>query len=196
MRILAFVDSHGNPMAMRELEKKSKKADILLCAGDLTVFEQDMEKVLKRFDSWGKPMLIIPGNHEGESSLQKACKQFPNLEFFHKKAKIINNILFIGFGGGGFEKTTPELADFFRKNKEFLELTETKVFMFHAPPYNTKVDLIGRSHNGSQTEKELIMRYKPDLTVCGHFHENFGKSEKVGKGIVINPGPYGWLIEL
>ena len=73
MHILAFVDSHGMADAMKELERKAKFADIILCAGDFTIFERDMDKVLKRMNSFGKPVLLIHGNHESESELQKAC---------------------------------------------------------------------------------------------------------------------------
>jgi len=38
MKILAFVDVHGSAACLKEIEKKSKKVDIILCAGDLTVF--------------------------------------------------------------------------------------------------------------------------------------------------------------
>jgi len=196
MKILAFVDSHGSADAMREIEKKAKFADIILCAGDFTIFERDIEKMLKRMDSFGKPVLVLHGNHESEATMQKACKGYENLEFFHKKAKIVNNMLFMGYGGGGFERKTPELEKFFRENERFIELAHTKIFMFHAPPYDTRLDLIGRNHNGSETESHLISKYNPQIVVCGHFHENSGKNQKVGNTFVINPGPYGEMIEI
>ena len=196
MKILAFVDSHGNKRAMEALEREAKTADVLVCAGDISVFEQELDKILKQIDSWGKPVLMLHGNHESEADMARACKGLQNVEFFHKKAKIINNILFIGYGGGGFEKKTPDLADFFKSQEILLNSSEKKVFLFHAPPLGTKLDLIGRSHNGNQTEKELILRYKPDLVVCGHFHENADKREQTEGGVLINPGPAGWLIEL
>jgi Icc-related predicted phosphoesterase len=196
MRILAFVDSHGNKRAMEALEREARTADLLVCAGDVSVFEQDLDKILRKIDSWGKPVLMLHGNHESEADMVKACKGLQNVEFFHKKAKIINNILFIGYGGGGFEKKTPELADFFKSHEILLNSCEKKVFLFHAPPLDTKLDLIGSSHNGNQTEKELILRYKPGLVVCGHFHENADKRERTEGGVLINPGPAGWLIEL
>jgi Icc-related predicted phosphoesterase len=167
-----------------------------VCAGDISIFEREMDKILARLDSFGKPILIIHGNHESEEHLAKACKGLQNVEFFHKKAKIINNVLFMGYGGGGFDKHTPELADFFRENKEFLDVAKHKVFIFHAPPKDTRLDFIGKNHNGSQTERMLIFRHKPDLVVCGHFHENFGKSEYMAGALVVNPGPLGWIVEV
>ena len=196
MKILAFVDSHGNKKAMDVLERESKKVDLILCAGDISIFEQDLDKILKRMDGWGKPILMLHGNHESEADMARACKGLQNIEFFHKKAKLINNILFMGFGGGGFEKKTPEMADFFKSRKILLNSAKTKVFIFHAPPYDTKLDHIGSSHNGNHTSKELILEYEPDLVVCGHFHENANKRERLGKGVLLNPGPSGWVVEL
>lgn len=196
MKLLAFVDSHGMPKAMREIERKAKNADIVLCAGDFTIFERDMEKLLKRLDSLGKPVFIIPGNHEGESSLERACRKLENVEFFHKKIKLINNVLFAGYGGGGFERKTPELEKFFTENNSLIRIAPTKIFFFHAPPFDTRLDLIGKSHNGSETETRLIKKYRPQIVVCGHFHENSGKSQKLEGTFLVNPGPEGAIIEI
>ncbi len=196
MHILAFVDSHGSAQAMEKIEKKAKFADIILCAGDFTIFERDLDKLLKRLNSLGKPVLIIHGNHEGESSMQKACRELENVEFFHRKAKLFNNVLFMGYGGGGFERKTPDLEKFFKENEGFIKLAKTKIFMFHAPPYNTRLDQLGRNHNGSESETRVIEKYRPQIVVCGHFHENMGKNQKLGGTFLINPGPYGEVMEI
>lgn len=196
MNILAFVDSHGMADAMREIERKAKFAEVIVCAGDFTIFERDMDKLLKRMDGWGKPVLVIPGNHESEAGLSKACRGLQNVECFHKKAKIINNVLFMGYGGGGFERKTPELEKFFEENKEFLKIAPTKIFFFHAPPYDTRLDLLGRNHNGSESEAKIISRYRPQIVVCGHFHENAGKNQKIEGTFLINPGPGGAVVEI
>lgn len=196
MKILAFVDSHGSAEAMRLLERKAKQADIVLCAGDFTIFERDLDKILKRMDSWGKPLFIIPGNHESLTSMQKACKGLQNVECFHKKIKLFNNVLFAAYGGGGFERKTPELEKFFEENRSLIRMAQTKVFMFHAPPLDTKLDIIGRNHNGNETESRLISRYKPQIVVCGHFHENSGKSQKLEGTFLLNPGPEGVVLDI
>jgi Icc-related predicted phosphoesterase len=33
----------------------------------------------------------------------------------------------------------------------------------------------------------MINRFKPDIVLCGHMHENFGK-QKLGKTLVMNSG--------
>ena len=66
------------------------------------------------------------------------------------------------------------------------------IFLTHNAPYNTKLDKIKQGpakgeHYGSYQERLLINRFKPDLVVTGHMHENFGK-DKIGKSLIINSG--------
>ena len=39
MMLLVFVDTHGDIDSLRKLKKKATKADLVLCAGDITIFE-------------------------------------------------------------------------------------------------------------------------------------------------------------
>ncbi|MBW3023162.1 metallophosphoesterase, partial [Candidatus Woesearchaeota archaeon] len=39
MKILAFADPHASLPALKEVEKKAKDADVILCAGDISIFE-------------------------------------------------------------------------------------------------------------------------------------------------------------
>jgi len=34
------------------------------------------------------------------------------------------------------------------------------------------------------------------LALSGHLHENFGAKGRLGKTILLNPGPYGTMIEV
>ena len=70
------------------------------------------------------------------------------------------------------------------------------IFITHAPPYKTKVDLIVGSHCGNKTFRNFILKNKIDLYICGHLHETFNKKDKIKKTEVINPGPYGKIIKI
>jgi len=72
MKILAFVDVHEDIKALNKIIDKSHIADLLVCAGDLTDFEQNMDLMLSMLNRIGKPVLIIPGNHETSTNLKKA----------------------------------------------------------------------------------------------------------------------------
>lgn len=196
MKILAFVDVHGSKRALKELEKKAKLADILVCAGDLSQFEMHLDKLLAKLSSFGKLVLMIHGNHEEDEVLRQACTKYENIVFFHKLAKIIDNVLFIGYGGGGFDKTTPDMAKFFKKHENMLKKAEKAVFITHAPPYKTALDRINGIHNGNNTIRNMIIKYQPRFAVCGHFHENWQKHDKLGICKILNPGPSGAILKL
>lgn len=194
MKILAFVDVHGSQKALRELEKKSKDVDLIVCAGDISQFELDLEKHLAKLNSFGKLVLIIHGNHEETDILKAACSKFDNIIFFHKKVEIINNVLFIGFGGGGFEKQSIDMARFFERHEIELKKAKKAIFITHAPPYKTKLDKINSSHNGNNTIRNMIIKYRPSYAICGHFHENWQKQDLLGSCKIINPGPSGAIL--
>ncbi len=69
--------------------------------------------------------------------------------------------------------------------------------MTHNSPYNIldkitskKAPKISRGkHYGSYLERLVINRFKPDLVICGHMHENFGK-DKIGNTTVVNVGSF------
>ncbi|MBU1199211.1 MAG: metallophosphoesterase family protein [Nanoarchaeota archaeon] len=195
MIILAFVDTHGDVNALKKLKKKSAKADLVICAGDMTIFEGHMSKMLKEIDSFNKPVLVLHGNHESEERLREACKKHNNLIYFHKDFYEKENILFVGYGGGGFALTDKEFEKFAEKiikKKEGKKL----VMVFHGPPYGNKTDMILGEHAGNKSYTKFIKEEKPMIVICGHLHENDGAQDKIGKTIVINAGHQGKLIEV
>ena len=75
------------------------------------------------------------------------------------------------------------------------KLSDTKktIYSIHVPPFNTKLDKIGRNkHVGSVSVRLFIEKEQPLLTLHGHIHESYEISgawkEKIGKTICINPG--------
>ena len=195
MMLLAFVDTHGEMEALRKLKKKAVKADLVLCAGDISIFENHLKILLHELNSFGKPVLIIPGNHEGEERLRTECSLRKNLFYLHKEFYEKENIIFAGFGGGGFsmrDNKFDRFAERIRKKREGKQL----VLLFHAPPYGNNTDKIMHEHAGNKSYRDFIREEKPLLVVCGHLHENKGKQDKIGKTLIINPGPEGKLIEI
>ena len=195
MRILAFVDLHLSNSAFSQLRKKSGQADILVCCGDVSIFENGLRDVLKKLSDIGKEILIINGNHETEEVMALECRKFRNVHYVHKKVFTKNGIDFIGYGGGGFSEQDDELKKFVMGIKGKLAGRKL-VFFTHAPPFGTKLDLLGTGHRGSKTLTQSIKLLQPDLLICGHFHENFKVRDKLGKTIMINPGPDGELVEV
>lgn len=70
---------------------------------------------------------------------------------------------------------------------------EKTVYVIHAPPFNTKLDIITTgAHVGSKAVREFIEKEQPLLTLHGHIHESPQMSgswrDKIGDTICINVG--------
>jgi len=189
MKILAFSDLHGDKKALSSLIKisNSKKPDVIVCTGDISDNRMSVKDIITELKKSGKPILIVHGNHETREEI-KSDKQVTNL---HKKIMSIENHNFIGFGGGGFSRKDLEFETFSKNIKK-----ENIVLVTHAPPYNTSLDILPMGHVGSMSIKNFIKKHKPVLVICGHIHENDGKSEKINKTLIINPGIKGKIIEI
>ena len=200
MKILAFTDTHGFTGNMKTILKKDKqkKPELAICCGDFTTFENNMSNVLKTLSKLSCKLFLIHGNHETDKVLKKLCKKYKNMIFIHKKFYKQNNHIFFGYGGSGFALIEPDFYKTGEKFQKIIKKNKSKkiIFITHAPPYKTKLDLVVGSHCGNKTLKHFIVRNKVDLYICGHLHENFGKKDIIKKTKIINPGPYGKIIKI
>ncbi|MBU0471342.1 MAG: metallophosphoesterase [Nanoarchaeota archaeon] len=195
MKILAFTDHHGSPEDFKEVARKAKSADIIICGGDFTIFEHEIEYIMEQINNLPKKVLIIHGNHEDEETVRFLANHFKNVEFIHKGYYEIKDYLFIGYGGGGFSTTDPEFEELSKQFKQIMKGKKT-ILITHGPPYGTKTDKIGMGYVGNKSFTKFIKEAQPEIVICGHIHETFGKRDNIGKSKVINPGPEGEIIEL
>ncbi len=199
MKILAFADIHGSSLALKRIEQKVKtqKPDLLVCAGDLSIFERGIIGIMRRLDKLNKKVIVVHGNHEDEATFIKCSKLFRNIIFIHKKYFIEDNVLFLGYGGGGFSATDREFEKIVKtKFKKIIKGNKGKeiILVAHAPPYKTRLDKLGRMHYGSKSIRRFIEKSEIDLMICGHLHENFNIEDKISKTKIINPGPFGKIL--
>ncbi len=198
MKILSFIDMHGSLSALKQIKQKAKNVDVVVCGGDFTIFEQGIGHFLSVFDKIKKDFLVIHGNHEEEGLVRHLCKKHKNLFFLHKKHFIKDDVLFLGWGGGGFSLRDKEFEKETKKFKKIIKKHKDKavVLVTHAPPYNTKLDRMSREHCGNKSISNFIKENKIDLVLCGHLHENMNKEDKIGLSTIINPGYYGRIVEI
>lgn len=202
MKVLFFIDTHGSASALKNIREKAKEADLLVCGGDFTIFENDMTQILREFNNIGKPILIIHGNHETSSSVMIECEQLKNMHFIHNNYYISDDLIFYGFGGGGFsirDEAFTHSAESFIKELENISSKNNKkyrlVLITHAPPYGTKLDDIGE-HVGNKNITEFIQKHQPIIAMSGHMHDTAGVEDKINNTRIFNPGSKGMLIEL
>lgn len=198
MKIFAFTDVHEHPKVMREVQRRIKKEnpDLVICCGDLTIFEHNLSRMIKWLAGFQKEVFVIHGNHETSSRLKQYCTA--NIKFIHRVCLLRDNILFVGWGGGGFGNLEPDFDCFVKKiNNELFD--KRIVLVTHAPPFGTKLDFLGKNwgHVGCKSITRFLHSQKNIvLSLSGHIHETFGKKDKVNNTVCINPGPLGVLIEI
>jgi|SRR3989338_1351210 len=200
MKLLAFTDLHLSSIALKKIKSKVKRQnpDLLVCAGDISIFEEGLDFILSKLNKLNKKIILINGNHEDERIMKKLCKRHANLKFIHKNVYEHNNHLFLGYGGSGFSLIETGFYNTGQKFKNVIKTNKHKkiIFVTHAPPYGTKLDLIVGEHCGNKTFKDFITKNRVDLCICGHLHENFNKKDKLRKTLIVNPGPYGQIIRI
>jgi len=203
MKILAFTDLHASITELKKIEAKIKKynPEAIICCGDFTIFEQNIEAVLRKLDAFGMPVYLIHGNHEMDVIVKKLCAKTKNITFVHNKIFPLGEYTVVAHGGGGFYGRgklagDKEFEEFVRKNKE--KITGKIILMTHAPPANSALDYIEwmDDHVGCKSYMDFIKEYKPILALSGHIHETFGAVQKIGKTTLCNPGPGGKVITL
>ena len=96
MKILTFVDTHGSLTALKKLKKKAKKVDLIICAGDLSLFSDKLFYLMQQLDSLGKTVLIMHGNHESLEEIKGLAKMLNNIKVIHDSVYKIGNYRFFG----------------------------------------------------------------------------------------------------
>jgi uncharacterized protein len=199
IKILAFADMHGSISAFRKIKKKAKEAELIVCAGDISLFGRDLQKLFEKFNSLNLPMIVIPGNHEDEKDIRKHSKKFENIIPLQDQIHSIGQYHFLCAEGNGFAHEDPRfkrISELFTEEVRKLRKDSDNKFILvtHAPPHKTHLDKVMDGHSGNKAIRRFIHNAQPDHAICGHIHENAGKSDKIGKTRIINPGPFGALI--
>ena len=202
MKILAASDVHNDHRVIAKLAEKADKeaVDLVLLCGDLTFAESDLDGIIGPFKKVNKKVLLIPGNHETVAAADFLAKRYsPGVYNMHGRAMLLyNDIGIFGCGGaniGLFELGEDEFKSILTKAHEKVKGAKKKIMMVHVPPHGTNLDMLWE-HVGSKGVREVIEKIQPDLVLCGHIHETFGKSTTIGKTKVINVGRDGVIINI
>ncbi len=197
MKLLFSADTHGNDKAHDIIKDRAKDVDGIICAGDISVMERGLKKTMKKLNSIGKPVLMIHGNHEDEEGLKELCEKHENITFLHKGVYNVGDYVFLGYGGGGFSTNDPrfeEVAEKFFKP----EVKDKKriIMVTHGLPHFTIIDNMDGDFRGNKSYRKFMDEVQPHLFVSGHLHETAGKHEKIGRTLVLNPGPHGFIVDI
>lgn len=189
MKLFVFTDSHGKASIINKLKKSN--ADLFICLGDFTLFGSNQKKILKDFNSLNKKMILIHGNHESWTEIKNDVKNLKNIIFLYRNIHRHENILFAGYGGGGFSFKEKFFKHLEKEVKKNLKKDDNIILLTHGPPYGTKLDLIDGIHIGCEDYTHFIKKYHPKYAFSGHIHENANIKDFKHKTILINPGSKG-----
>ena len=205
LKILAVTDIHGNKICIKNILKKLKReedrgkpVDYIVCCGDFTVFQHSMLTVLDWLNKLPKKVILIHGNHENAEQVRKACRQRKNIIYIHRKAlRVQKDYVFLGYGGGGFALTDERFVAWSSNMMKKMKKEDRIILMTHGPAYGTNLDLVSEDHHcGNKDYTFFIKKYQPTLYLSGHIHECFGHSEKIKKSVLLNPGPFGIVVDI
>lgn len=197
VRILAAGDFHGDKQTAVYLANKAvyEKADLIVLNGDI-VEEDDTEGVMCHFVKTGKPIFLVPGNHDWFATDFLAA-QYKAINL-HGKSAQHGNVSLLGCGGtnaGINMLTEKEIYDTIKETDKGLT-TSKKLLITHIHPAGSLMESFSQFVKGSDGLRKAIEATKPDVVVCGHVHEAEGIEEKIGNTLVINVGKKGKIIEL
>lgn len=198
MKIVAFTDIHSSITVLKKLKAlmKKEKPDLVICCGDFTVFEQNIEHVIEKIAELHDNILLTHGNHESGNIVKKLCSKYKNITYMHKQSKKIGDATFVVYGGLGFSHEDKP----FERFAKGLKLSKEKkvVLVTHQPPFGTKLDVVWDDHHvGNQSFTKFISDHDNCvLALSGHIHETFKKKQKLNNAKLVNPGPEGMVLKL
>ncbi len=197
MKFLTFTDLHEDKEVLKALVERASKSDIdfIVCCGDISTFGNGLKYNLKKLNSLGKKVYVVPGNHEEGKDFETIMADFSNAVNLHRRAVVVGDYVFLGHGGGGF---TLQDAEFRKIARQWYGKYNGRkiVLVTHQPPFGTKLDWLGKRYVGNKDYTAFILRIKPRLALSGHLHETVGLVDVLGETKIANPGWEGMVIEL
>jgi len=78
MKVLFFSDVHANKDHLKKVLEKSKEADLLVCAGDLSKMGSGFGEMIEQLGELDKKVLLIPGNNETKEFVRESEEHYDN----------------------------------------------------------------------------------------------------------------------
>lgn len=187
-KILAIGDIHGDTGLIQKLAERAKKenVDVIILAGDLTMAEQSIENLVGPLVKTKKQVLLIPGNHESDATIDFLSKMY-GAKNLHGYGLRIGDL---GIFGAGTANMGPHsigekgIAELLKKAYKEIAGSKRKLMVTHIHHYGSKSEIFG--FKGSKAVRKAIEKFQPDISINAHIHEASGMEETLGKTRVIN----------
>jgi Icc-related predicted phosphoesterase len=197
VKIVAVTDVHGSYQQVEKILHKVGTFDAVIIGGDLTTYgtRREADSAIRRFADFLKPLLIVAGNMDPPELDDLFVERGLSI---NGRGIVIGDVGFFGVSAAPYsplhtpnEVSEEEILRRAQMGWKDIEGAPWKVFVPHAPPHGTKLDVAYSGHHvGSTAVREFIEKNQPDLTICGHIHEARGE-DTIGRTKVVNCGPAG-----
>lgn len=187
-RILAFSDLHMARRRARAIVEAAREADLVIGAGDFCNTRKGLGEVMEMLWTIADKAVYVPGNAESADELRAATEAV----VLHGEAAEVQGMKLFGIGyaipatpfGDWSCDLTEEHATAMLDRME-----EADILISHSPPRGV-ADQSGRGVSlGSVAVRAAIERVQPRYCFCGHIHDSWGQTGRIGATDVRNLGP-------
>ncbi len=188
-RILAFSDVHLARNRIAEIVAAAKDADLLIGAGDFCNARTGLDDAMKLLQAIEEKAVYVPGNAESVDEVRAGTKA----PVLHGNALEIQGLRLFGigyaipttpFGGWSCDLTEEQGAEMLNPMQ-----APTDILISHSPPKGVADVSASGLSLGSTSVREAIERIQSTYCFCGHIHDCWGESGRIGKTQVHNLGP-------
>ncbi len=188
-RVLAFSDVHLARNRIAEIVAAAKDADLVIGAGDFCNARNGLDEAMHLLRTIEDKAVYVPGNAESADEL-RAVTDAPVL---HGQTLVIHKLRLFGIGYA--IPTTPfgpwscDLTE--EQGAELLAAMQapTDILISHSPPKGIADTNTSGLSLGSVSVREAIERIQPTYCFCGHIHDCWGETGRIGETRVYNLGP-------
>ena len=194
MKILAFGDIHEHIERIAEI-KEIPHAICVIITGDLTNVGgiARVKRVIDFVRQFNPVVFAQAGNFDRPEVETYLVETGISL---HGNGFVKDHIGLFGIGGSNKtpfgtpnELDEDEMASLILRGFQKVKASSKKIFISHAPPFNTAVDIVtSGQHVGSRAVRTFIENYQPEICITGHIHEARGE-DRIGSTVILNPGP-------
>jgi uncharacterized protein len=197
MKILAFSDLHMARNRAAEIVAASGEAVLVIGAGDFCNMRQGLPEAMAMLEGITAPMVLVPGNAESAEELRGAAPA--GTRVLHGEGMAFGALRLFGLGYGvpetPFGSWSCDLAE---ADAEIMltDCAAADILITHSPPKGVADVTSSGDSVGSVAVRRAIERIGPQLALCGHIHDSWGREGRIGNTRVVNLGPAGRWFEI
>lgn len=187
-RILAFSDLHLARSRARAIVEAAPDADLVIGAGDFCNTRQGLEEAMEMLRAIADKAVYVPGNAESAEELSAATEA----TVLHGTAAEMQGVRLFGigyaipvtpFGEWSCDLTEEAAATMLDR------MQAADILISHSPPHGVADRGRAGQSLGSRAVRTAIERVQPKYCFCGHIHDSWGQTGRIGTTVVHNLGP-------